>query len=307
MEFLIKCELTDVKLVVTRSPKPAGRSLKLTPTEIATWLSKNFPEIESAEIDNLKGNRELLSRVEKIKPDIFIANSFGRIIPNEFLELVKYPLCVHPSPLPLLRGPSPIRTTLMLGMQRTAVTLFKMVQEMDAGDILLLKEAEVYQDDNFSILRKRLANLAVDVVAEGLKLILNDRVTLTPQDHSKATFTKLISYEDTFIDFSQSAQDVVNKIRAFSPDMGAVCMLPDGTNLKLFRAHVMVDDQLLEKRESQPGEVVEILRESFIVACGAGFIEVLEVQPANRRVMSAKEFLTGRKVKCGDILRLPAH
>ena len=292
--------------MVTRSPKPAGRSLKLTPTEVSQWVRNSAKDLELIEADKLKGNTELLSKLSALALDAYLVNSFGRIIPEEFLRLVKYPLCIHPSPLPQLRGPSPIRTALLLGMKRTGVALFRMTAEMDAGDVILFKEAEIYPQDNFASLRTRLAELAREVVEKGLCLIMDGAETYIPQDHSKATFTKLFSFEDTFLDFSLTAEDVFNRIRAFSPDMGAVCVLPDGKMLKIFSGRVYEEEENLQASSYSLGEVVRIFRENFIVACGKGFIEVTEVQPENKRKMSATEFLAGRKLKAGDILRKPS-
>jgi len=262
--------------------------------------------LELVETDKLKGNTELLNKLSALALDAYLVNSFGRIIPEEFLKAVKYPLCVHPSPLPLLRGPSPIRTALLLGMKKTGVALFRMTAEMDAGDVILFREAEIYPEDNFASLRARLAELAREVVEIGLCLIMDGAETYTPQDHSKATFTKTFSFEDTFLDFSLPVEEVRNRIRAFSPDMGAVCMLPDGKMLKIFSGRVYEEEEGDSPSAHSPGEVVRILRDSFVLACGKGFIEITEVQPENKRKMSAREFLAGRKLNVGDILRKPS-
>ncbi len=310
LEYLIGAPDVEVTLIVTRQSKPAGRKLKPTPTQVARFAIENYPHIRLLEVDSLKGNESALNAIRATHPDAYVVNSFGRIIPERFLELVKYPLCVHPSQLPLLRGPSPIRTALLNGMTKTGITLFRMVAKMDAGDILLFREAEIHPEDDFGSLRDRLSKVAIDVVRESLALIRSGEATFAPQNEDRATFTKLITYKDTLIDFSESAERVLNKIRAFSPDMGAVCEMPNGVKLKLLKAKLAGLLTEVEKKENVPGKVIRISKEFFTVACGTGVasggIDVYQVQPENRRVMSARDLIVGRKISLGDILKKPS-
>lgn len=255
------------------------------------------------QVDDLKDSMEIEAKIAALQPDAYLVNSFGRIIPKRLLNLARYPLCVHPSLLPLLRGPSPIRTALLLGMEETGVTVFTMTPEVDAGDIIVSRKEKILPDDDFSTLRCRLASLAVELVREAFELIFRNAVTSIPQDSKKATFTRMIRYEDTFLDFTKTAREVINMIRAFAPDMGAVCQTSDGKKLKILKARAADEEKVV--KDVSPGQVIAIGKESFFVACKIGLIEVLEVQPENRRAMSAREYIAGKKLRVGDILGTP--
>jgi len=294
LEYLLRDRTVEVALIITRAPSPAGRGRKLQPTDVGGFVRERCPEIPLVEARKLKGNEELLERIRTAAPDAYFLAAYGKLIPQEFLDATPYPLALHPSPLPLLRGPSPVRTAIMQGMTETGVSLFRMVQEMDAGDVMLYMRLPILPQDDYGTLHERLALLAAEVVKEGVNRLRDGHVSFLPQDPSLATFTRFFNYEDTFLDFTRSARELHDFVRAMSPDLGAVCLSPSGQKLKFFQV------QPAEcPREGTAGEIVALGKNQLVLAAGDGCIAVERLQPENRRVMSIQEWLAGQQLAPG--------
>lgn len=299
LTYLLNSAECQVPLIITKAPAPAGRKHELTPTPIATYARANAPGITVAEPEKLAHNDELRERIEDCRPDAYILASFGMILPASYLELVEHPLCLHPSKLPDLRGPSPIREALKRGYRSTAISVMKMVRKMDAGPVMMMRPLQIDPDDDFETLREKLAKLAVQCTYSAVRAIQKGEASYEPQDEAAATYTSLIKPSDTFIDFTQKAESTVNLVRAFSPDIGAVCLMEDGKRLKILRASVRQQ----EIAGAVPGTVLSVRKHSFEVACGdENTLVVHELQPEGKRRMSAQEFLAGRNIIIGDVL-----
>lgn len=300
LEYLLREPAVEVALVITRCPMPAGRGRATQPTVLGQLVRERCPEIPLAEPRKLKGNEQLQERIRGLAPNAYILAAYGKFVPQEFLDLTPYPLALHPSPLPLLRGPSPVRTALIQGMSETGVSLFRMIQEMDAGDIVLFMRLPILPQDDYGTLHERLALLAVQVTREGVELLRGGRVMFLPQDSSRATLTRLFGYEDTFLDFSRSAEELQRFVRAMSPDLGAVCLSPCGRKVKLLQVHPVPCE-----KAGLPGEIVLLGKKKLVLATGDGCLEVETLQPENRRVMNVQEWLAGQKLVAGQRFRTP--
>lgn len=284
-------------LVVTRAPAPKGRKKKLVPTPIARYVRKKHPVVELAEPEKLAYNDELKARIRAIEPEVYILASFGMILPSSYLKLTDHPLCLHPSPLPRLRGPSPIRHALMEGWEKTAVCVMKMVREADCGPVMLCREQVIDPEDSFGSLREKLALLAAECADEALHRISDGTVRYEEQCDDEISCTAMLEPADTHIDFSWDASRVVNLIRAMSPEPGAVCLCAGGSRLKILRAALGAQ----QAPGAEPGTVVKVGKRSFEIAAGDGNVVVVhEVQPEGRRAMEACDYLAGRRMEAGE-------
>jgi len=300
LAYLLNCEECELALIITRAPAPAGRKQELTPTPVATYARANAPGVEVAEPEKLAHNEELKQKIRDARPDAYLLASFGMILPSSYLKLVEHPLCIHPSKLPDLRGPSPIREALRRGYRSTGVSVMKMVRQMDAGPVMMVRPLQIDPDDNFETLRGKLAKLAVQCAYSSVRAIQKGEAHYEPQDEEAATYTSLIKPTDSYLDFAQKAEDLVNLVRAFSPDIGAACLMPDGKRLKVLRA----SKRQQEMAGAEPGTVLAVRKHSFEVACGdEDALVVHELQPEGKRKMTAQEFLAGRNIIIGDVLR----
>ncbi len=258
-------------------------------------MRAEFPEVEVAEPERLAYNEELKAKVRALNPDAYILASFGMILPQSFLTLTGHPLCLHPGPLPKLRGPIPIRAALMEGYIETELCVMKMVREADAGPVMLRRKHLIDPQDNFGTLREKLALLGAQCTEIALHKIAEGSAVYEPQ-LGEPSYTRIMANEDSYIDFSWCARRIVNFIRGMAPEPGAACLDPWGHRLKILCA--------TERRQPIPGAVPGVIvaesKVNFEFAAGDdNAVCVHEVQPEGRRVMSAREYLAGHHVSTG--------
>lgn len=195
-------------LVVTAPDKPKGRKLQLTPPPVKIWAQEN----------NTPAQHDY-SSLEKQNADLFIVASFGRILPKTILEIPKHgTINVHPSLLPKLRGATPIQSAILFGEKETGTTIMLMNEKMDEGPILAQQKLEhPILNTEYLILEKDLAKLSGEMLVEVIPKWLNGKIEPQPQDHSKATYTKIITKKDGEIDWNKPTEVIERKIRAFTP------------------------------------------------------------------------------------------
>lgn len=278
--------------VVSQPPKPAGRRLQLQKTPVhARAESLGLPVLTPARARD----PALIEQLRTLAPDLLVLASYGKILPQAVLEIA--PLGnwnLHGSLLPKYRGASPLQYALLNGERETGVTLMEMVSEMDAGDIYLQAVEPIYPDDDYGTLEARLAQRAASLLLDGLKRLQVGTLTRTPQDHTAATYTSLITPEDARICWEEPAERCRNRIRAFSPKPGAFTYWR-GKRLKLWRAEVATRTE-----NAAPGTIIACAPNDVRVACGEGALRLLEVQPESRPRMEIRAFLNGYRPQVGE-------
>ena len=203
---------------------------------------------------------------------------------------------IHPSLLPELRGPAPLRWALIRGYEETGITSFKLVDKTDAGNILLQKKIAVDSNETWGELFERIMPIAGELLLESIECVLASQIEPTVQDDSLATRAPKITAQTTQIDWNRPAEDVHNLIRGLSPEPGAICSY-DGEQLKFLRSKIA-------KGKGEPGEVVEANSKSgLIIACGNGAVEILQIQAPGKKAMDTKSYFLGNEIPTGTILR----
>lgn len=294
LETIVKSGKHEIVGVVTKVDKPAGRGKKLVETPVKTYAKSIGLEV--FQFENFKVDGEALIR--SLKPDVLVLVAFGVILSSEILSLA-LPINLHGSMLPLYRGPSPIQTAILRGETTTGVTVMKMASEVDAGDILLQKVVQIAQNDTSKTLFEKMAIAGGEALVEALDLIESGKAKFVPQDHSKATFTSVLTKDNARLDFSDTASNVVNKIRAYNPNPVAF-MTIDEMRLKVYAAKVAELDLNLD--DFKNGEVVMASgKTGLVIKASDGFVEILELQAPNGKVMSAKNLLNGLKIPIGKV------
>ncbi|MEI6042630.1 MAG: methionyl-tRNA formyltransferase [bacterium] len=224
----------QVDAIVTVPDKPQGRKLVLTANPTKLWaIEHNIPHLEFAKLNDEafdKLNNFTNSSGSPEKPKLFIVASYGKIIPERFLEIPDFgALNVHPSKLPEFRGASPLQSTILADKNKTAVTVIKMDKEMDHGPIFAQKEVDIASIADwpvkYSEFESITANIGAELISENIDAYINSELKLIEQNHSLATFTKKITKEDGQIDpwttdESEQRQNIL-KIRAFEEWPGA--------------------------------------------------------------------------------------
>jgi len=300
----------EVCAVVTQPDRPKGRKKKLAPPPVKLAALKNkLPLFQLPDVNDVKFIRTLV----KLAPELIVVVAFGQLLSKNILDLPEHGcINLHPSLLPRYRGASPIESAILNGEVETGVTTFYMSQKLDAGDIIFQEGLEISPDDTAKSLSNRLSQLGAQVLTRTINLIAKGEVSPVPQDESGASYTTKLKSHDGLIDWSQAAPKIHNLVRGMNPWPGAYTEV-HGSGLraggrgnrqvlKIWKTGKIVTSYQLPVTSYQPGQIVDVTKESMVVACGKGRIEILEVQPANRRVMTAGEYLRGRRVTKGILL-----
>jgi methionyl-tRNA formyltransferase len=275
--------------------------MQLRPTQVAEQAeAAGLPLLKP---QRLKGNTELLSYLQTRGVEALVVASYGKIIPPGILGLTPWPLNVHPSALPLLRGPSPLRTALLEGLQETEVCIMAMTPRIDDGPVLLRAALGIPVEMNHAGLEDAAGTLGGQLIVLALDLAESGGAVLMQQDHAAATYTQVHHREDSWLHWENSAAGLVNFIRAWDPDIGACTSFraaAGAKRLKIWRSEAVAGSE----DHAAPGTVVLSSRHELHVQCGAGVLSILEVQPESRNRMPITSFLAGSQVKAGDVLGL---
>lgn len=269
----------DVCTVITQPDRPSGRGHKLTPTEVKTFALERGIEVKT--FDKLRLH---MDEVKAIDFDLSVVASFGQILPNEFLE---HRLCinVHPSLLPKYRGASPIQSAILNGDKQSGVSIMKVAQEVDAGDIILQKQVAV-ENEYYLQLEDKLAKLGGEMVAEVVKNYQKGQITFTPQQHEKAVKVGKFSKEDGLLDFSLKADELVCKVRALSEEVGTYVVL-NQLNIKVEKLENVSDEFQVEQ-----GKVLNN-KKHFVIGCKNGAVEIVSCKAPSGKSVSGRDFLNG--------------
>lgn len=282
----------DVISVVTQPDRPVGRKKVLTPTPVKEEaLRLGLPVYQPQKLKN----PEELQVVLDLEPDLVITAAFGQILPNEILEAPKFgAINVHASLLPDYRGGAPIHQAIIDGKTETGVTIMYMVDKLDAGDIISQITVPIHKDDHTGSMFEKLSIAGTDLLKETLPSILAGSSERIPQDESKVTYARNISREQERIDWNRSAEEIYNQVRGLHPWPVAYTTYNDD-NMKIWWSEVA--DRTASGR---PGEVVKLTEDAIHVQTGKGILAILELQPAGKKRMAAKDYLTGPKIQAGD-------
>ncbi len=288
---------SEIVLVVSQPDRRRSRGRKLQPTPVkqaALELGLTVMQPEQVNSD------AAVARIRATEPELLLTVAYGQILGKRLLEVPKLgALNVHYSLLPELRGPAPVQHALLEGLERTGVTLQEMAEQVDAGDILAQQATAIEPDDNADTLCRKLTEVGTAMVAAALPELAAGELLSRPQNHAAATYAPLLTKADTQLDFTQSAEAVRNRIRAFAPTPGAYCLL-QGRRLKITAAEIVNDSS---QAAGEPGTIVEINSDSGpVIKTGEGLLLVKRVQPAGRREMEAAEWLRGARIEAGTVL-----
>ncbi len=284
LQALLKSE-HEVVGVVTQPDKPVGRSQLIEPPPIKKALSgTNIPVLQPARIKD----RQAIEEIRALRPDVMVVMAYGQILPRGVLEIPEIAcLNLHASLLPRWRGAAPIQAAIAAGDREIGITVMYMDEGLDTGDILLQRTIDILPADTGGALHDRLGGVAPETLLESLDLLAKGKAPRTPQDNAVATYAPKLKREDGKIDWSDPADAIERKIRAFDPWPGAfMTVSTNGTrNLKIFSATVI-------DLRGKPGKILRSENE-LVVAAGEDALSLGEVQLEGKRRMSAMEFLRG--------------
>lgn len=285
LDSLLKNDLIDLVCVITQPDKPVGRKQVFTPTPVGEFLQKNSIKVVCETPAKIRIEAEDL--LNKYQPELIIVASYGQIIPETILNYPKYKaLNLHGSLLPELRGAVPVQMSILNGLERTGVTIQRMVYEMDAGPIVGKKEIELDKTETTDILMDKLANLGATLLTDILPKWINNQIQEAPQNESDSTYCYKddISKHKAEITFETDLYTAERMIRAFYP-WPVAWVRYQGKMVKIFSG--IVSDL---KESSSELKFIKKDKKLFLVL-QTGCIEVLELQIEGKNRDSFKNYL----------------
>ena len=238
----------------------------------------------------------MASVLQSLKLDFIVVVAFGQIISEKILNLPKFfSLNVHASLLPKWRGAAPIQRAILNGDEKTGVSIMQVVKELDAGPVILQKKIDINLTDTAGLIHDKLATLGSEALLESIKLILREKVSAVPQNHSLSSYALKISKSESKINWAHSAQKINNLIRAFNPWPGAWSNSLE--NQKIIRFKILDVDIVENVTDEVNLNGVGFCDNSLIVKCGNGFIKIKKLQKEGKKIMNRQEFLNGNKFK----------
>ncbi len=286
--------------VVSQPDRPQGRGQKLMapPVKVIAQQAK----LPIWQPERLRRSEETLATLEALQADAFVVVAYGQILPPRVLVMPRLGcINVHGSLLPAYRGAAPIQWAIAKGELETGITTMLMNEGMDTGDMLLKSSVPILPDQTFSELADTLAPLGANLLVETLLKLEAKALTPLPQDDSLATYAPLLTKANFSLDWTGSAQDLHNQIRAFSPQCFTYY---EGQRLKIIRSTPISDQDLPVMAGSQPGTIFHLSKPiGFWVQTGSGPLLITEVQMAGKKVQTGWDFANGNRVKLGALLK----
>lgn len=271
------------------TPRDRGKSVKASPVKELAQAS-DIPVKTPVRLQD----SQIIEFLKDLSPDIIIVVAYGRLIPKTILDIPKYG-CInaHASLLPDHRGAAPIQRAIMQGDKETGISIIKLVEALDAGPILWKEKIKIGDDENFVSLHDRLTILAAKGLVETSRLIEENKITPEKQDDSKATYAFKIKPEEELVEWGSTAECVHNHIRAFDPYPGAYSTIR-GHRIKIFSSHIVKNTG-----SGNVGEIIAIKKEGLEIQTSKGTVIIKDLQPANKKRMSAFDFANGARITKG--------
>ncbi len=287
----------DVIGAVTQPDKPKGRGYHLLPPPVKVYAQEK--EIPVYQPLTLKGD-EFALLLSELDPDVIVVVAYGKILPVNVLEYPKYKCVnVHGSLLPEYRGAAPMQRAIIDGKSETGITTMLMAAGLDTGDMLLKETVAIGEDDNFEDIHDRLSCVGASLLIKTLKGLESGEIIPEKQNDDESTYAAKIEKSDCQLDFSLDAKVLHDLIRGLSPIPLSFTHTPDGKILKIAKSKLF-DAEKTPK--CLPGTVIEV-GDDIKVACGKGILSLLAVLPEGKGRMNAADFVRGRKIAVGDILK----
>ena len=283
----------DFDLIVTNPPSRAGRGLKRIPSPV----EKTCDDLRLSVLHSSNVSEEsiLSTKLSECPPGAILVVDFGQKIREPFLSTPAWGcLNIHPSLLPEYRGAAPVQRALLNGEKVSGVSLFRLVDKMDAGPILLREKMELGETASAGEILEILAEKGSKLFIEGVECLCDESCVFREQDSEIASYAPKIEKQEAECRWTDPSRDFVNRVRAMNPSPGAYAMI-EGKRLKIWEA-------VLHQYSGRPGEIVGFLDGCPIVAASNRSVVHLVVQPEGKRRMEAAEWARGSRLKKGDIL-----
>lgn len=302
LRALVEASDIDVALVVTNPPRPAGRGSKLTPTAVADTAREAGRQV--LEVSGVRSG-EGFAALERLEPDALVVVAYGEILTPDVLDIPRLgSINVHFSLLPRWRGAAPVQRAILADDDLTGVTVMLMDQGMDTGPILATMETPIGPDEDAGTLGARLAGSGATLLVQALRGLDAGTIEPRPQDDAKATPAPKPKPQERIIDWTEGAEAIVRRVRAFAPEPGATTTFR-GQPLKVLKAAAqpVLYSLPLPRPTPERGQLVvnETTGSPSVDVAGTA-VELLEVAPAGRKRMTGADWARGARIQPGERL-----
>ena len=279
--------------VITQPDRPKGRGQKQVDSPIKKFaLENNLPLLQPATVNT----KEFIASLLENRPDYIIVVAFGQILSETLLKVPKqFCINLHSSLLPKYRGAAPINRAILNGDTRSGVTTMIMDKGMDTGDILLVDETPIEQNDDAQCLHDKLSEQGGKLVLETLSRLQKNDLLPTPQNSDLASYAPKLKKEESLIDWKIDAESIFNKIRGLSPWPGTHTLY-NGKRLAILKGEIVLGES-----SDRPGHVERITDTGIEVGTGKNRLKITELKLEGKKAMPVKSFLSGYKITRDDI------
>ena len=280
--------------VVTQPDRPSGRGKRLTSPPVKSVASGHNLSVYQPERVR---KPDFLRVLERLAPDVIVVAAFGQLLPQTVLDM---PPCgtinLHPSLLPKYRGAAPIQWALINGETETGVTLMLLDAGEDTGDIITTSRIRIRNEDNAFTLTEQLAQLGANQLVRLLSDMPEGRPPpATPQDDTEATHAPRLTKETGHIDWNQPAATIHNLVRGTAVWPGAYTFFRDNLRLKIVNCQ-----PISQIHDAPPGTLKIVEKRKLLVTAADGTLQLLQIQPATKKIMEAADFINGYQLQTGE-------
>lgn len=283
----------EVVGVFTQPDRPKGRGNRLTPSPVKEYaLAQGIPVFQPEKI-----RRDGVDDLRSLAPDLCVTAAFGQILSQEILDIPPMgSVNVHASLLPRHRGSAPINWAILQGDRQAGVTTMMMARGIDTGDMLLAASTDILPGETAGELTLRLSEIGASLLLETLQGMTDGSVKPIPQDEAQMTYDPMLTKQMGIIDWSESAEAIVNRIHGLNPWPGCSTAIQGG-RLKLLRAKTACGS-------GAPGEILSAdVKAGLVIACGSGAAEIVQLQAPGGKPMNARDYLRGHALAVGTVLK----
>ena len=295
-----------VPLVLTQPDRPAGRGLKLQASAVKqVALAAQIPLLQpqGLRLDGRYADQAASAHaaLHAAAPDVLVVAAYGLILPVSVLTLPRLGcLNIHGSLLPRWRGAAPIQRAIEAGDAQTGITLMQMDAGLDTGDMLLSKALPILAQDTAATLHDKLAALGAELVVQGLDALERGALTARPQPQTGVTYAAKIAKSESVLDWTQSADLLARRVRAFSPWPGTQFSLPDGRIIKVGTAFAVA--AAADQTQTAPGTVLRMQAEGLDVRCAEGVLRITRLLKPGGTMQDMSQWMQGADDLTGLVL-----
>lgn len=288
------CEKFQIVFLVAPEDKECGRNRGVKYCSAKeTACCMDIPVLQPASLKD----PEFQSAIESYKADIFVVVAYGKLIPEKVFSLPPLgTINLHPSLLPKYRGAAPVQWALINGESVSGVTVQMINKDLDAGDIVLQEKLIINENATAEELYENVLPLGADLLIKSIELLASGEAKTVVQNHEEATYCGKIDRSVAHINWNDKASAIHNLVRGLNPKPAAWTEFK-GKNIKIWRTSLFREDS---GYAPAPGELIRYQKRRLLAGTGEGILEILSIQPENRKIMDGTAFINGFRIETGE-------